>query len=327
MTNTTLATPSPKQRIILLDYARVFTAYLVILGHMLPMTSTPRAFIYQFHMPLFFLISGMLDKPIGFKESLKKNSRLLLIPVVSFLLIFFIYRILHNDFSTACDYMIKSVFAFIYGKRMIINGPLWFLIVLFNIKIFVCLFRKISIYITIAFWSILFIITLYYNYFYIGQTVMALPFFIVGMMFKQKILSLSKTSIFKYLWPIGFIIVLLFMTLNGKISMLGLFYGKYPNFPISVIMFFTSAFIGTFAVLSFSCLFTKNFPLLKTMADSLLTMVCIQNLFIAFWNTICPIEGELFKIIGAIVVMILCVFAHIIINKYCPFILGKFPRA
>ena len=92
-----------------------------------------------------------------------------------------------------------------------------------------------------------------------------------------------------------------------------LFYGKYPNFPISVIMFFTSAFIGTFAVLSFSCLFTKNFPLLKTMADSLLTMVCIQNLFIAFWNTICPIEGELFKIIGAIVVMILCVFAHIII--------------
>ena len=52
-------------RILLLDYMRVVTAFLVIFGHLYDPTpdNYVRMFIYQFHMPLFFVVSGMLRSP------------------------------------------------------------------------------------------------------------------------------------------------------------------------------------------------------------------------------------------------------------------------
>ena len=55
------------KRIPMLDYARLLTAFLVIYGHLFPYepNNYVRVFIYQFHMPLFFVISGMLHKYNG----------------------------------------------------------------------------------------------------------------------------------------------------------------------------------------------------------------------------------------------------------------------
>ena len=50
------------KRIPMLDYARLLTAFLVIYGHLFPYepNNYVRVFIYQFHMPLFFMLSGYL---------------------------------------------------------------------------------------------------------------------------------------------------------------------------------------------------------------------------------------------------------------------------
>lgn len=51
------------ERLAYLDYSRVFVVFLVIFGHLLPMDNhIPRDFIYSFHIPFFFLVSGMLHK-------------------------------------------------------------------------------------------------------------------------------------------------------------------------------------------------------------------------------------------------------------------------
>ena len=51
------------KRLPYLDYARLSVAYLVILGHLIPADDRVlRPYIYAFHMPLFFIISGMLHK-------------------------------------------------------------------------------------------------------------------------------------------------------------------------------------------------------------------------------------------------------------------------
>lgn len=72
------------ERIAYLDYSRVFVALLVIYGHVLPYTNyVPRAFVYSFHMPFFFIVSGMLHKYKG-HINWEKYLRTLIVPALSF---------------------------------------------------------------------------------------------------------------------------------------------------------------------------------------------------------------------------------------------------
>ncbi len=78
-------------RIPLLDYVRVLTAFLVIYGHLYPYdpNNYVRVFIYQFHMALFFVVSGMLHKYNGTIQA-RKYIRTILIPVVFYASVFFV---------------------------------------------------------------------------------------------------------------------------------------------------------------------------------------------------------------------------------------------
>lgn len=53
------------QRINWIDWGKAFAIYLVVLGHLLSETGVEgkiHDFIYLFHMPFFFFISGLLFK-------------------------------------------------------------------------------------------------------------------------------------------------------------------------------------------------------------------------------------------------------------------------
>lgn len=51
-----------KNRIEVLDFAKGLAIFLVIMGHATDNLATPlwRLVIYSFHMPLFFLVAGMV---------------------------------------------------------------------------------------------------------------------------------------------------------------------------------------------------------------------------------------------------------------------------
>lgn len=67
-----------------IDNLKVFGIFLVVLGHFTPnyKLDFSAQYLYQFHMPLFFIISGYLAKDYKstVKIILKKNCRRLLIP-------------------------------------------------------------------------------------------------------------------------------------------------------------------------------------------------------------------------------------------------------
>ena len=79
------------KRIPLLDYARLIAAFLVIYGHLFPFNPNNyvRVFIYQFHMALFFVVSGMLHKYNGTIQ-IRKYFRTIITPVIFFALLFFL---------------------------------------------------------------------------------------------------------------------------------------------------------------------------------------------------------------------------------------------
>lgn len=80
-----------KKRLIYMDVAKIIGLFLVILGHLYTTEgvgeeNAVRTFIYGFHMPFFFLVSGMLHKfkGLSLQQMVLSNSRKLLLPWLCF---------------------------------------------------------------------------------------------------------------------------------------------------------------------------------------------------------------------------------------------------
>ena len=107
-------------RIVWVDYYKVIGIFLIVLGHSIFRNSDLTKFLYIFHVPIFFFISGYLEKnnPCPTKEYLKKLLYSLIIP-------YFIWNILYFPFHLS----FRSVIAMVVGLPPW-NGASWFLMVL-----------------------------------------------------------------------------------------------------------------------------------------------------------------------------------------------------
>ena len=64
-----------KTRIGAIDIAKGIGIILVIIGHALPSDSMVRVFVYTFHMPLFFILAGMVMKSSEHDKTVFENFR------------------------------------------------------------------------------------------------------------------------------------------------------------------------------------------------------------------------------------------------------------
>ena len=82
-----------KKRVEWIDSLRGLAMFLVILGHSFYIRNNKiRNYLYSFHMPLFFFISGLTTKrkDISFIEFIKKKAKNLLLPYL-FLNIYYMF--------------------------------------------------------------------------------------------------------------------------------------------------------------------------------------------------------------------------------------------
>lgn len=68
-----------KQRISWIDVTKGIAIYLVILGHSL-IGLKVNDYIFAFHMPLFFIASGLLFREKSIKKTIAGNIKKLLVP-------------------------------------------------------------------------------------------------------------------------------------------------------------------------------------------------------------------------------------------------------
>lgn len=135
------------KRYAYLDYARVIVAFFVIFGHLIPDSDMCiRPYIYAFHMPFFFIVSGILHKNMGYIP-MEKYLRTLILPFLLFNLLFFILRPLlggvlmnpifqdsHDIVTVYLSYLKKVISDFLCGSY-VPDGPTWFLMPLFYCKV------------------------------------------------------------------------------------------------------------------------------------------------------------------------------------------------
>ena len=139
-----LDSPNAKSRVEWVDIAKGIGIILVIIGHLsIPYTDL---WIYTFHMPLFFFLSGVVFSGMkyNFKTFLVKRLKALVIPYFAlgfgiFLFFTFLY-VYHDKTDTAPPYFVKS--ALDTPLNMFINflvqrgyWTVWFLACLFVAEI------------------------------------------------------------------------------------------------------------------------------------------------------------------------------------------------
>lgn len=135
-----------KKRLDYIDIAKGIGIILVILGHR-NVSQNIKQFIYAFHMPLFFMLSGYLFKykNQGFGRFIKAKAKSLLVPFLFFTFLAGMLQILINlvfsQNGTVSSLEILLDMFYLRGK-VSPNVFLWFLMVLFIVEVFFYLFLK-----------------------------------------------------------------------------------------------------------------------------------------------------------------------------------------
>lgn len=117
------------KRICWVDWAKAIGISLVVWAHISPIA---RHEVFLFHMPFFFMISGLLFRQKGFLQELKGSAYSLALP-------YFIYNLLYMSplpFGGARD--MKTVINVIFGNQeqlCYVMVPLWFLVALFVMRL------------------------------------------------------------------------------------------------------------------------------------------------------------------------------------------------
>ncbi len=337
-----IVTQLKSERLPFLDYARVFVMYLVIFGHLLLNDDTTiRPYIYSFHMPFFFLVSGMLHKDRG-GIAWNKYWKTLVVPFLFFNLLFFILWPLcwkigiwgpsskfdgsDGIFVIYLNYFKQFFINLLYGKAPP-DGPTWFLLALLWCKIltdYICK-KKWKALIFLCVLAVIALLELFIlkhrTLLRINNALMVLPFFYCGFRYKKEIQEWCNKR-----WALIFGIGLLLLNipwtiLNGKVSTDAVLFGQLDT-PFCALVFYINAFSCSLGLLAICMQFPAK-KYITVSAKALITILCMQNFFCYFYRQHCNQTNYLLITLTTVIIFIACVLIHQLIERHLPFAVGK----
>ncbi len=196
-----------------LDICKGIGILLVVIGHYW-IDHQISTYIYMFHMPLFFLLSGYLFKPKHLiKEYLVKKSINLILPYISFLIIIGITYNFETFSNTSFKEALPHLKILILGGSLL-KGPLgvfWFITCLYFTQqiynLILCKFDLLNTHLISAFLLVLAYINQYFfNEIFVPYAfnvcLFSIPIFHIGYLLKKYSLKFPKRYILFGLIPI-----------------------------------------------------------------------------------------------------------------------------
>lgn len=190
------------------DIAKGLGMFLVIWGHNMSYGDYAGLLIYSFHMPLFFLLSGIFHKQQTlFFQLIQSKSRSLLVPYIFFSLLVYLFYLVWALMFTGIDkFDFYSIYKLIPFEDAV-SVPLWFFISLFEVIIIYFLLKRsiknswvlllITLCVSVFSYSINRMhLSHFYNYFHIFSSFSMLFFYALGSelfrKFKDKVVPNSN---------------------------------------------------------------------------------------------------------------------------------------
>lgn len=330
-----------------LDFAKVITTFLVIFGHLYSADSVVRLYLYGFHMPLFFLVSGVFHKYTG-KINWSHYSRTILWPILIFITLSILTNVLFYGAHLAAQ--LRSYFIDIPKGKM--SGIIWFLFALFWCRVFLdfyCGFR--NKFIPLFLWGcLLFIPVIILKIrlpFALSQGMMAFPFYAIGYLGKDFFITRKETL----KWGVPFfccliLTVLITRFLHGRVSMLSVSFGNLTgtlfgdsakDFSLlsraflriaNIVLFYLNGLIGSAMILSFSLLPFPKTQFITSLSKSLITVVGTQSIFINLISrTLGLNNGYLLSIGLSLGVFLFCYLSHQLLQPVYSLANPKSPKS
>lgn len=337
------------RRSTFIDIAKGIGIILVVLGHLDTNGQISREMIYSFHMPLFFLLSGIFASTnMDFKLYLKKSLKTLYLPYFIFIaadtILFTGIRLITHQ--SVFDFIRSNTMALIGFDFMAKNRPLWFLLALFIIRMVYYFINKNRIvkYLS-GFLCVCFVflcsgdIVAPLSNCVFFMAIPGLAFYILGNILGAHILHMEErldknirnpleSYFVSVLCVIGLFVLLLFSAhANGNIDMT---YYRYGNAALYLI----NAVIGSFMVLLLALLLSKIRGISKLLAfygqNSIIALVCHYYIcrivlpdVMGFLSLSDYLYHPVTQSVVLLAVMLIMIPVIIIVNKYFYFMFGK----
>lgn len=295
-----------------IDRTKGLLILLVIIGHTF-ISGFFHDLIYTFHMPAFFIISGVL---MNYSSSLKKPLRsvifskiyTLIIPYLFFEIIGIVYHFIANG-------TLQNPIGYIYDiiTMHCYNIVDWFLPTLFFAELLFIFLRKISNnYILISFGILAILLSGILNFIIFNRILLAFAFICFGY-YSHKVFAWNNQIVFVLSIAVTIIVTLI----NGSSDINSWNYKYYPIFLIGAIT-------GTYFIIQLCKYF--NFRLQYFGKNSLVIMGTHLPLLwgvekILFHNVNDLLAHQL--ALSGIIVIILEFPTIFVLNKYLPILIGK----
>ena len=315
-------------RIAFVDAAKAICIFLMVVGHW-TRNELLLIYIYSFHMPAFFTISGFLYKPHHWiKTILSFGIPILFYSSVNFAILIITDQLLWENLNF--KYIVDCFLCYRYGLgSMCLFVGLWFLWALLGLRLlfgdikFLGKIRKCYIPLSalvISYVSLenLFIDTntLFRGWFIGCKTIQSLPFFCLGLYLREK-------KWLPQMVPLPIIMSLLLFSIsipivNGRCGILETAYG------VSFFLFSFNAMASTI-LLFFLVNYIPANQVCVTISKGTLFILGIHMPLINFIEYI-DVIPEILNFIIPFLVILICYYPIMWLDCYCPILLGKMKK-
>jgi fucose 4-O-acetylase-like acetyltransferase len=300
-------------------------------------------------MPLFFFISGYLEKNRSIKENFIHSVKTLIIPYVLLYLLdylrwFPVSLLRHPELFgkiSVDNAIVKPILGMIFGVgyntdfSIMVEVPLWFMVGLFFVKIIHSILQYLSnnkfVYIIATF--VIVGVSLFLQYmeidllFSIDSALLAFPFFLIGNLLKRsncmKIFEeKNKKYVFSLVSIVGYIILVVFVPFNERIDI------NYSNYGENIIFFYLLGMVGISSTVFLSLLYRNDNEIIRIIANGTVIIMAFHGISTAIIFRIIGLRGEdiiINPFVGILVSMasiFLFIFPINIIRKYFPILIG-----
>lgn len=314
----------------------------VVMGHIKGCVLTP--FLYLFHVPAFFFVSGYLQSLANNYRGGKKEIRSIkfLILAIAFWNFFFLclsngsemlFTIFRNeDISLELHKTLKSILGIFccWNKEFMPKiVPFWFIWVLIIIKVIYCFINRFECKIKVLIVCLCIIYCILANLihkslpFLLDRTIIALPFYISGNIFRVKNLVAKIFAFprsFKILFCIsGFVCLLFTLKITGSYDMFSMY--QYIK-GRSVLWYYVVSFIGTF-ILILCCEKLPRNKFVEIVSEGTLLILALHMSLIKIINKVGVFNIDFSQVSKGLAICVLCIPLILLSKKYFPYSLGK----
>lgn len=317
------------------DWMKVLGMYFIIVGHTFPTNLC--AFVYSFSVPLFFFLSGLLEKGnYTKKEFTNKCVQTLLIPYILICLINTTIMFFQDNCIWDFTLWMKKLLYITLGLHNLFGirgyGSMWFVYTLIVIKIFFFLCKGNQKKLVIL--SVLGIIgALLFNHI-IGKgfgwsttnAMLSFSFYVTGYM---NAMRLKSKRILQYMGPVKIVLTILILgillfylsNINGAAFMYLGWYGNY------ILLFYLCATLGIAMTFLLSLL-------LSPIKKNYIQIIASGNIIIlGFHEWLLPLMQyptiygqeviDVIKLVYSLIVLIIFIPIILIVKKICPILIGR----